>query len=468
MAGPDSAGSHRRGELVRHRVRLLATSATFAVSLFTIAVAPAAQAGAGPAAGASWPQFQGNAAHTGLNTRETTLDTTNVSGLELSWVGLVPGQLPWTSPVIVGDSVYIAGGHAGLVVFPKDGCGASTCDPSWIGDTGPQAEATPAVANGRVYVISQTTRHSNNGRLYVFDANGCGQPVCHSLWRGLGGTSRSGISSPAVAGGVVFVGSYDGMLYAFDANGCGATKCMPLWTAHVGDHVDSSPAVAGGMVYVGPTTATSRRSTRGAAVHRRVPRCGERSATAASTSPRQRSPAARSSSAPAGSWSSTTRVDAAPPGVLHCGMGTRSSPNTPAVANGIVYIDAQPFRRHFTSLGVVEAFDVDGCGEAAVPAAVDRHQLRHRARIVAGDRQRRRLRRQGSGIGLPGGLGRVQLRRERLRQEASCAPIGFAQTGEQQFYLASSPAVVDGRVYMGSTDTPTDQAGLYVFALPGG
>jgi hypothetical protein len=47
-----------------------------------------------------------------------------------------------------------------------------------------------------------------------------------------------------------------------------------------------------------------------------------------------------------------------------------------------------------------------------------------------------------------------------------CPPLGFAQTGEQQFYLASSPAVVGGHVFMGSTDTPTDQAGLYVWTLP--
>src|SRR5580765_3664259 len=39
-----------RGELVRHRVRSLTTSVAFAVSLLTIAVAPGAHAGAGPAA----------------------------------------------------------------------------------------------------------------------------------------------------------------------------------------------------------------------------------------------------------------------------------------------------------------------------------------------------------------------------------------------------------------------------------
>ena len=48
----------------------------------------------------------------------------------------------------------------------------------------------------------------------------------------------------------------------------------------------------------------------------------------------------------------------------------------------------------------------------------------------------------------------------------ACSPLGFAQTGPEQFYLSSTPAVVDGRVYMGSTETDSNQAGLYVFELP--
>jgi outer membrane protein assembly factor BamB len=63
-------------------------------------------------------------------------------------------------------------------------------------------------------------------------------------------------SSPAVANGVVYVGSDDHRLYAFDAAGtinCSSTPktCTPLFSADVGDVVESSPAVANGMVYVG-------------------------------------------------------------------------------------------------------------------------------------------------------------------------------------------------------------------------
>ncbi len=54
------------------------------------------------------------------------------------------------------------------------------------------------------------------------------------------------ISSPAVADGVVYVGSYDMNLYAFNA-AAGAQ----LWKAQTGEGIESSPAVANGMVYVG-------------------------------------------------------------------------------------------------------------------------------------------------------------------------------------------------------------------------
>ena len=65
-------------------------------------------------------------------------------------------------------------------------------------------------------------------------------------------TTGGGIdSSPAVANGVVYVGSGDDKLYAFKAAGCGQPTCLPLWTATTGGEIYSSPAVANGVVYVG-------------------------------------------------------------------------------------------------------------------------------------------------------------------------------------------------------------------------
>ena len=54
----------------------------------------------------------------------------------------------------------------------------------------------------------------------------------------------------------MYVGSNDNSLYAFDAAGSigcsGMPKtCTPLWTATTGEDVFSSPAIANGRIYVG-------------------------------------------------------------------------------------------------------------------------------------------------------------------------------------------------------------------------
>ena len=51
-------------------------------------------------------------------------------------------------------------------------------------------------------------------------------------------------SSPAVAGGMIYIGSLDGRLYALDAR-TGQEK----WSFKTDGDVYSSPAVAGGVVY---------------------------------------------------------------------------------------------------------------------------------------------------------------------------------------------------------------------------
>ena len=60
-------------------------------------------------------------------------------------------------------------------------------------------------------------------------------------------TTGSGVtSSPAVANGVVYVGSYDDKVYALNAS----TGAL-LWSYTTGYEVFSSPAVANGVLYVG-------------------------------------------------------------------------------------------------------------------------------------------------------------------------------------------------------------------------
>jgi outer membrane protein assembly factor BamB len=160
--------------------------------------------------------------------------------------------------VYVGSSYYLYAFDAAGVSGCTAGMGPRMCNPLWMGQTGGSIESSPAVSGGVVYVGSE------DGNLYAFDAtgvNGCsGAPkTCIPLW-----TAKAGdplyypiVSSPAVANGVVYIGSYNGKLYAFDAagvTGCGGSPktCSPLWTGATGGNIDvSSPAVANGVVYIG-------------------------------------------------------------------------------------------------------------------------------------------------------------------------------------------------------------------------
>ena len=68
-------------------------------------------------------------------------------------------------------------------------------------------------------------------------------------------------SSPAIANGVAYIGSFDGRLYAFDANGCGQDECQPLWSGATENDIQSSPAVMNNTVYIssaGPQTLCVR------------------------------------------------------------------------------------------------------------------------------------------------------------------------------------------------------------------
>ena len=94
--------------------------------------------------------------------------------------------------------------------------------------------SSPAVANGVVYV------GSSDGNVYALDASSGAK-----LWSYATGASIE-FSSPAVANGVVYVGSVDKNVYALNAS-TGAK----LWSFTTGNLVNSSPTVANGVVYIG-------------------------------------------------------------------------------------------------------------------------------------------------------------------------------------------------------------------------
>lgn len=103
----------------------------------------------------------------------------------------------------------------------------------WSYKTGDTVWSSPAVTGGVVYVGSL------DDNVYALDAR-----TGAKLWSFTAGNSVQ--TSPAVANGVVYAGSWDDNVYALDAN----TGAL-LWIYATGDHVLSSPTVAKGVVYVG-------------------------------------------------------------------------------------------------------------------------------------------------------------------------------------------------------------------------
>jgi outer membrane protein assembly factor BamB len=161
-----------------------------------------------------------------------------------------------SSPAVVNGTAYVNSTDGKLYAFDATGhtnCSGSpkTCAPLWTAPTGGFG-SSPLIADGVVYVGSGNT-------LYALDAAGVvncsGSPkTCTPLWSA--GTGGQVLSSPAVVNRVAYVGSGDGKLYAFDASGkthCSGSpkKCTPVWTAATGGMISTqAPAIAGGVVYI--------------------------------------------------------------------------------------------------------------------------------------------------------------------------------------------------------------------------
>ncbi len=144
------------------------------------------------------------------------------------------GDMVRSSPAVANGIVYFGSQDNNLYALD-----ANTGALLWNWTTsGYVFDSSPVVVNGVVYIQSD----DGNGNLYALDA----MTGAH-LWdypvRGYGN------SLPAVAEGVVYIGSDDGNLYALDAE----TGDL-LWEYATGEPVRSSPSVANGVVYVGSDT----------------------------------------------------------------------------------------------------------------------------------------------------------------------------------------------------------------------
>ena len=127
----------------------------------------------------------------------------------------------------------------------------------WKFDAGDRVFSSPAVAGGLVYFGSYDgsfyALDAQSGELaWRFDTTG------ERRWQAanLDGMTPAGevhqdpwdffLSSPVFANGVVYFGTGEGMLYALDAE-----TGVQRWAFATADTIHSSPAVADGMVYVG-------------------------------------------------------------------------------------------------------------------------------------------------------------------------------------------------------------------------
>jgi hypothetical protein len=325
-------------------------------------------------AACNYPNYRGDAGHTGDNPLENAISVSNASTLAPAFTAPLGDFGAY--PVEANGVVYVQL-PTRLMAFSAEGdvnCGGTpaTCAPLW---TAPLlgGESAPTVANGVVY-ITATTTVGGGDELLAFDAAGTtncsGTPkVCQPLWEGVGADAV-----PNVVNGVVYTGSGggNGGLLAFDAAGntncSGSPKvCQPLWTGEptttLGVFGTSSPAVANGVAYLASSGALYAFDATGKTGCSGTPKVCTQLWTA---------PVASSTAATFGLTSAAVTNGTAyltsdgtlyafdATGATNCsGLPKTCSPlwtapgayNSPAIANGTLYVDS--------TLGI-SAFDAAG------------------------------------------------------------------------------------------------------------
>jgi outer membrane protein assembly factor BamB len=142
------------------------------------------------------------------------------------WLNFEIQVAVYSSPAVVDDKVYV--GSLDGRVYCLD---SKTGNEVWSYTTDDWIRSSPAVVNGYLYISSA------DGNIYCLNAQ-----TGARIWNyTTGGPFTSGMSSPAVTSGLVYVGGNS--FYCLDAS-----SGAEIWTYPVG--VRSSPAVSGDYVYV--------------------------------------------------------------------------------------------------------------------------------------------------------------------------------------------------------------------------
>lgn len=163
-----------------------------------------------------------------------------------------PGGKFFSSPAVSNGTVFIGNSNGNLYAVRTES-GA----PIWTFKTGGAVNSSPAIWNGVAVVASR------DGNIYGVDvATGTKRWAFKTGGErrftapGIHGISPPHetmpdpfdvfLSSPAISGGVAYIGSGDGYVYALDVR----TGAL-LWKFLTGNVVHASPAVADGLVYIG-------------------------------------------------------------------------------------------------------------------------------------------------------------------------------------------------------------------------
>jgi eukaryotic-like serine/threonine-protein kinase len=217
---------------------------SFWIALFRVAILLGAVAAALSAHAQS--MFRGDPAHSGTTTEKAPRQLHQVK-----WK-FPTGDRIISSPVAQDKVLYFGGDDGNIYAVDSE-----TGRQIWKRTTGGPAPCTPAVANGIVYAGSY------DGKFYALNAQ-----TGAIKWKfategerrfeakGLNGLQPKNqtmadqydvfLSSPVVVQGAVYFGSGDGNLYALDA----ATGQLK-WKFKTGDVVHASPAYADGVLFFG-------------------------------------------------------------------------------------------------------------------------------------------------------------------------------------------------------------------------
>jgi outer membrane protein assembly factor BamB len=174
---------------------------------------------------ADWPTFHFDAAHSGANPYENTINASNVGSLVERWSFHGTNYI---SVAVSGGLLYLYDADGLFALHAKSGA------VDWSAP-GPGHMDAPTVADGRVFVLNGA-----NIELLAFDAGTGALEWSAQL------DDPSFTTSPAVSDGRVFVGDREGTVYAYDA----ATGTRDWTASTTAGGVSVAPTVADGIVFV--------------------------------------------------------------------------------------------------------------------------------------------------------------------------------------------------------------------------